>query len=127
MAVARASAIGGAAGTSLVEAGRRYGLALSGTMAHSYVMAHELEETPSAYLRQYGAASILLVDTYDTTEGVHGRWPPCGPKGGGAGVRIDSGDLAALAVAARHPRRRRLRRVQVLASGTSTRTASPRW
>jgi nicotinate phosphoribosyltransferase len=103
LAVARASAIGGAAGTSLVEAGRRYGLALSGTMAHSYVMAHDLEEDAfRAYLRQYGPASILLVDTYDTAAGVQRAVAAMRAEGVAArAVRIDSGDLAALAVTAR--------------------------
>jgi nicotinate phosphoribosyltransferase len=103
LAVARASAIGGAAGTSLVEAGRRYGLALSGTMAHSFVMAHEHEEGAfRAYLRQYGPASILLVDTYDTVGGVARAIAAMEAEGVVArAVRLDSGDLAALAHEAR--------------------------
>ena len=52
---ARAAYVGGAAGTSMVEAGRRYGIPLSGTMAHSYVMAHRSErEAFAAFLRRYG-------------------------------------------------------------------------
>ena len=103
LAVARASAIGGAAGTSLVEAGRRYGLALSGTMAHSFVMAHEREvDAFRAYLRQYGPTSILLVDTYDTAQGVRAAVAAMEAEGVVArAVRIDSGDLAALAREAR--------------------------
>ena len=67
---ARAAYVGGASATSLVEAGRRYGLPLSGTMAHSYVMAHEHEqEAFAAFLRQYGDAAVLLLDTYDTVQG----------------------------------------------------------
>jgi nicotinate phosphoribosyltransferase len=99
LAVARASAVAGAAATSLVEAGRRYGLALSGTMAHSFVMAHDHEvDAFRAYLRQYGSASILLVDTYDTAEGVRLAVGAMRAEGVVArGVRIDSGDLAALA------------------------------
>jgi nicotinate phosphoribosyltransferase len=103
LAVARASAIGGAAATSLVEAGRRYGLALSGTMAHSFVMAHDDEVGAfRAYLRQYGPGSILLVDTYDTTAGVRAAVAAMRAEGVVArAVRIDSGDLAALAIEAR--------------------------
>jgi nicotinate phosphoribosyltransferase len=103
LAVARAAAIAGAAGTSLVEAGRRYGLTLSGTMAHSFVMAHDEEiDAFRAYLRQYGGASILLVDTYDTAEGVRRAVAAMEAEGVVArGVRIDSGDLAALAREAR--------------------------
>ena len=64
--------VGGAAGTSLVEAGRRYGIPLSGTMAHSYVMAHDRERDAfAAFLRQYGATAVLLIDTYDTVQGAH--------------------------------------------------------
>ena len=99
MLAARAAYVGGAAGTSLVEAGRRYGLALSGTMAHSFVMAHDRErEAFGAYLRQYGEAVVLLLDTYDTVEGAPRRWRRCRPTGVVArGVRIDSGDLGVLA------------------------------
>ncbi len=103
VAVARASYIAGAAGTSLVEAGRRYGFALSGTMAHSFVMAHDSEiEAFRSYLRQYGAASILLVDTYDTAEGVRRAVAAMQAEGVVArGVRIDSGDVGVLAAEAR--------------------------
>jgi nicotinate phosphoribosyltransferase len=103
LAVARASYVAGAAGTSLVEAGRRYGFALSGTMAHSFVMAHDDEVGAfRAYLRQFGTASILLVDTYDTAEGVRRAVAAMQAEGVVArGVRIDSGDLGDLATQAR--------------------------
>ena len=103
LGVAKAASIGGAAATSLVEAGRRYGLALSGTMAHSFVMAHDHEiDAFCAYLRQFGAASILLVDTYDTADGVRRAVEAMEAEGVRArAVRIDSGDLAALAHRAR--------------------------
>jgi nicotinate phosphoribosyltransferase len=117
---ARAAHVGGAAATSLVEAGRRYGLALSGTMAHSYVMAHGDEVSAfRAFLRRFGAASVLLVDTYDTAEGTRRAVEAMEAEAVAAhGIRIDSGDLAALAVEARaildaagYPN------VQILASG----------
>jgi len=100
LAVARAAHIAGAAGTSLVEAGRRYGFALSGTMAHSFVMAHDHEIAAfQCYLRQFGSASVLLVDTYDTHEGTRRAVEAMRVEGVVArGIRIDSGDLAALAV-----------------------------
>jgi nicotinate phosphoribosyltransferase len=100
LAVARAAHIAGAAGTSLVEGGRRYGFALSGTMAHSFVMAHDHEVAAfRAYLRQFGAASVLLVDTYDTREGTRRAVQAMRAEGVVArGIRIDSGDLGALAV-----------------------------
>lgn len=100
---ARAAYVGGAVGTSLVEAGRRYGLPVSGTMAHSYVMAHDHEiEAFRAFLRQYRERSVLLVDTYDTLAGVRLAIEAMDDVGVTArGIRIDSGDLAELAVAAR--------------------------
>lgn len=120
LAVARAAHIGGAAGTSLVEAGRRYGLDLSGTMAHSYVMAHDSEvDAFRSYLRQYGTVSILLVDTYDTVEGVRRAVAAMEAEGLVArGIRIDSGDLGALATEARRILDGAGRQsVQILASG----------
>jgi len=64
---ARAAYIAGFDSTSLVEAGRRFGIPLSGTMAHSWVMAYPNErEAFEAYARAYGADAVLLLDTYDT-------------------------------------------------------------
>jgi nicotinate phosphoribosyltransferase len=106
MAAARASFIGGAAGTSLVAAAKRWGIPASGTMAHAYVMAHadahgaegDGEEAAfRAFLRRYGPASILLVDTYDTVEGTRRAVAAMRAEGVVArGVRLDSGDLAEL-------------------------------
>jgi nicotinate phosphoribosyltransferase len=103
LGVARASYIGGAVGTSLVAGGRRDGLALSGTMAHSYVMAHTDEVAAfRAFLRQYGAGSILLVDTYDTLAGTRRAVEAMRAEATTArAVRLDSGDLGSLAVAVR--------------------------
>ncbi|HEY1280203.1 MAG TPA: nicotinate phosphoribosyltransferase, partial [Acidimicrobiales bacterium] len=100
LAVTRAAHVAGAAGTSLIEAGCRYGFALSGTMAHSFVMAHDHEiDAFRCYLRQFGPASVLLVDTYDTCEGTRRAVEAMRLEGVAAhGIRIDSGDLAALAV-----------------------------
>jgi nicotinate phosphoribosyltransferase len=69
-------------------------------MAHSFVMAHDHEtEAFRAYLRQFGAASVLLVDTYDTQAGTRRAVEAMAAEGVAArGIRIDSGDLAALAV-----------------------------
>ncbi len=103
MTVARAAYVGGAAGTSLVSAGRRWGLPVSGTMAHSYVMAHETEEQAfRAFLRRYGTGSVLLIDTYDTVEGARVAARAMRAEGVVArAVRLDSGDLADLAIAVR--------------------------
>jgi nicotinate phosphoribosyltransferase len=91
---ARAAYIGGCAGTSNVEAGLRFGIPTSGTMAHSFVMAHDEEvEAFRAFERVFPENSILLLDTYDTLGAVDeiiraGLRP--------AGVRLDSGDLVRL-------------------------------
>jgi nicotinate phosphoribosyltransferase len=104
MAVARASAIVGFTATSNVEAARRYGLRPTGTMAHSFVEAFPDERSAfAAFAVDYPGATVFLVDTYDTLGGVRTaidvarqlRLP------GPIGVRLDSGDLAGLAVAAR--------------------------
>lgn len=103
---ARASYLGGFEATSNVLAGQRYGIAIAGTMAHSYVEAFSSElEAFRAYARAYPDRAILLVDTYDSIEGVRnaaivGRELA---EGGHrlAGVRIDSGDFAALSREAR--------------------------
>ena len=102
--VARSSAIAGFAATSNVEAARRYGLAAAGTMAHSYVQAFPSEvEALRAFVEDFPDRATLLVDTYDTLEGVrraaallqelrrarHGL--------GQLAIRIDSGDLVSLA------------------------------
>ena len=97
---ARAFHIAGVASTSNVLAGHLYGLPVSGTMAHSYIQAHDDEIAAfRAFARLY-PETTLLVDTYDTIEGVHGVVKLAKELGGefkvGA-VRLDSGDLGALA------------------------------
>ncbi|MGH2728484.1 MAG: nicotinate phosphoribosyltransferase [Actinomycetota bacterium] len=103
---ARAAWIAGAAGTSNVLAGKRYGIPLFGTMAHSFVMAADDEESGfRAYAEEYPDSAVLLVDTYDTEEGVRiaarvGR--DMAARGRVLrGIRLDSGDIVALARAAR--------------------------
>jgi len=104
MAVARASAIAGFAATSNVAAARRYGLAAAGTMAHSFIEAFgDEQEAFAAFAAYFPGMTTFLVDTYDTGRGVRAaievtrrlRLP------GPVGVRLDSGDLAALARMAR--------------------------
>lgn len=97
--IARASYLAGAAGTSNLLAGQLYGIPIFGTMAHSYIQAHEDEfRAFEAFLRIY-PGTTLLVDTYDTLDGVRKvielsrRLGPDFPVGA---VRLDSGDLAAL-------------------------------
>lgn len=104
LAVARASALAGFSGTSYVAAARRYGLTATGTTAHSYILAFPGERAAfEAFAEDFPSATVFLVDTYDTPEGV-GRaievarhLPPQHPFG----VRLDSGDLCSLAADAR--------------------------
>jgi nicotinate phosphoribosyltransferase len=94
---ARACHVAGFAGTATVEAGRRYGIPLYGTMAHAFVQAHASEtEAFANYARCHPGRVTLLLDTYDT---LAAAWKVVGLVADGVGVqavRLDSGDLAAL-------------------------------
>jgi len=120
---ARAAWIAGFDGTATVEAGRRFGVPLYGTMAHSYVQAHDEEAAAfEAFVRARPVRPTLLVDTYDTPRGVE-RAAALARRLGGAGlrlaaVRLDSGNLLALSQAARRTLDEAgLGEVTVLASG----------
>jgi len=95
---ARSSYIGGFAGTSNVVAGKMFGIPIYGTMAHSFVMAHEKEEEAFwNFASVYPENTIFLIDTYDTVEGVKNAIKVAKKKGVKIkGVRIDSGDLLTL-------------------------------
>ncbi len=101
---ARAAYAMGMAGTSNVLAGRLYGIPLSGTMAHSYVAAADSEtEAFRTFARLY-PDTTLLVDTYEPLAAVDKIVRLAGEMGDAFSVRairIDSGDLAALARQAR--------------------------
>lgn len=101
---ARAFHIAGVHATSNVLAGMVYGVPVAGTMAHSYVQAHETElDAFRAFAAQY-PDPVLLVDTYDTLDGVRNVIRLAAELGDSfnvRAVRLDSGDLAALAIAAR--------------------------
>ncbi len=103
MKVARCAAIAGCAGTSNVAAAQRYGLTPMGTMAHSYVLSFRAElEAFRAFLRAFPERAILLVDTYEVSEGVQTAIEAAREAGTVLlGVRIDSGDLEACARRAR--------------------------
>ncbi len=106
LAAARSAWLAGAAGTSLVAAGRRWGLPLSGTMAHSFVMSFEDERDAfRAYARTFPQGVVLLLDTYDTVEGARRAAEVAQELAAEgiaiAGVRLDSGDLASLSVRVR--------------------------
>ncbi len=104
---ARAAVIGGCASTSNVEAGRRFGLPVSGTLAHSWIMSYERElDAFRAFARTFPDHCVLLVDTYDTLgQGVPNAITVArelAAQGHAlAGIRLDSGDLADLARGAR--------------------------
>jgi nicotinate phosphoribosyltransferase len=103
MKVARSAAIAGCGGTSNVAAAMRYGLRPVGTMAHSYVMSFEREEEAfEAFLEDFPGNTTLLVDTYDSLNGVRNaiRAARAG-KVDLRGIRLDSGDLLDLSRAAR--------------------------
>jgi nicotinate phosphoribosyltransferase len=120
---ARAAYVGGAAATSLVLGGQVYGLELSGTMAHSYVMRFENEaDAFLTYARDFPGRAIFLIDTYDTERGARtvvdlaGKLEPEGllPRA----VRLDSGDINTLSRSVRAILDDGgLTRVQIFASG----------
>jgi nicotinate phosphoribosyltransferase len=96
---ARSAYLAGFSGTSHVEAARRLGIPAIGTMAHSWIQSFEDEQASfEAFSRHFGAQSTMLVDTYDTLEGVR-RAATIEPPA--AGVRLDSGDLLELSRGAR--------------------------
>ena len=99
---ARASYIAGFAGAANVLAGVNYGIPVVGTMAHSYVQTHDNEmQAFEDFARARPEGVILLIDTYDTEAGAR-KVVELAPrlKADGIairGVRIDSGDLTAMA------------------------------
>jgi nicotinate phosphoribosyltransferase len=104
VACARALYIAGYAGSSNVEAGRRYGIPVAGTVAHSYVQAHATEQEAFERFAAHFPGTTLLVDTYDTLDGVRRvieLRQRLGERFRVGAVRLDSGDLGALAKAGR--------------------------
>jgi nicotinate phosphoribosyltransferase len=98
----RASYLAGFAGTATVLAGQSMGIPLFGTMAHSYVQAHDVEEAAfERFVETYPSGTTLLIDTYDTeraAEKVVALASKLGSRRARIkGVRLDSGDLAVLA------------------------------
>lgn len=93
---ARAAYIAGFHGTSTVLAGRKFGIPLHGTMAHSYVQAHDDElEAFRSFARANPDRAVLLIDTYDTEDGARNVVRLAQEGIVVRGVRIDSGDLLA--------------------------------
>ncbi len=106
LSASRAAFIGGCTATSNVLAGQRYGIPIRGTHAHSWVMSFDQErEAFQAYAHALPNNCVFLVDTYDTLNGVReaievGKW--LRTQGHELhGIRLDSGDLAELSIAAR--------------------------
>jgi len=96
---ARASYLAGFAGSATVPAEPLYGVPVYGTMAHSFIQAHDSEEEAfENFARSRPQSVILLIDTYDTETGAE-KAAKLAPKLAAdgielAGVRLDSGDLA---------------------------------
>ena len=102
----RAAYVGGCAGTSNVLAGKTFGIPVSGTHAHSWVLSFDTElEAFAAYARALPNNCIFLVDTYDSMAGVRHAveiGKQLREQGHNlAGIRLDSGDLAFLSIEAR--------------------------
>lgn len=105
---ARAAFIGGASSTATVLAGQMFGIPVSGTMAHSWVMFYQDEFTAfKKYAETYPDMTVLLVDTYDVLRSgipnaIRTAKEVLGPMGKRLkGIRLDSGDLAYLSKKAR--------------------------
>ncbi len=106
IAASRAAYLGGCTATSNVVAGQIHGIPVAGTLAHSWIMAFDDElESFEAYANALPNNVTLLVDTYDSIEGVRRavevgrRLREHGHRL--AGIRLDSGDLAWLSIRAR--------------------------
>ncbi len=106
MKVARNSYIAGFSATSNVLAGKRLRIPISGTMAHSFVMAFDDEVSAFlAYSKTFPMNSVFLIDTYDTLKGARNAVKVAKEmekKGASlVGVRLDSGDMADLSIKVR--------------------------
>ena len=103
---ARASYLAGFAGTATVLARKDFGIPIFGTMAHSFIQAHDDETAAfSAFARSRPDNLVLLIDTYDT-EAAARKVVKLAPRLKEAGitvhgVRLDSGDLIVLSKSVR--------------------------
>jgi nicotinate phosphoribosyltransferase len=96
VASARAAYLAGFTSTSNLQAGYQYGVPTSGTSAHAFTLVHDDERQAFAtQVDALGPGTTLLVDTYDVPAAVAAAVKAAGPDLGA--VRIDSGDLAAVA------------------------------
>ncbi len=98
LSASRAAFIGGVTATSNTMAGKKYGIPVSGSMAHSWIMAYDSEyEAFSAFAEMYPDSATLLIDTYDTLgsgiENAVKTGLELKKRGKSIMVRLDSGDL----------------------------------
>lgn len=108
LTVARSTYLAGFDATSNVLAGQKEAIPVSGTMAHSFVLAFEKEiDAFRAYARRFPDQTVLLIDTYDTIQGANNAVQVAKEMASRGdrlkGVRLDSGDMIALS--------RRVRRI----------------
>jgi nicotinate phosphoribosyltransferase len=106
LTAARAAYVGGCDGTSNLQAGERFGIPVSGTQAHSWIMFFETEiEAFQTYARAMPNNCVFLVDTYNSLDGVrHAIDVGQRLRSDGhemIGVRLDSGDRASLSIETR--------------------------
>jgi nicotinate phosphoribosyltransferase len=106
LTAARAACVGGCAGTSNLQAGRQFGIPVSGTQAHSWIMFFDSEtEAFEAYAKALPNNCVFLVDTYNSLDGVRHAIDVARQlrKNGYEmiGVRLDSGDRVTLSIEAR--------------------------
>lgn len=102
LSASRAAFIGGCHSTSNTLAGKKFGIPVSGTHAHSWVMAFDEEETAfEEYAKAFPHHSIYLVDTYDSLRGIKRAIEVGKRTGAMEGIRLDSGDIASLSIKAR--------------------------
>jgi len=117
----RAFYIGGVHATSNMLGGRVHGVPVAGTMGHSYVQAHSHESEAFHQFTALYPDTTLLVDTYDTLEGVRRVIHLAAALGVDfrvRAIRLDSGDLGTLAREARGLLDQAgLRQVEIFASG----------